>query len=126
MTNSMTGQGYFLVSLGKVFLKFLRDVLYFPVWWYTKGLVTTWQWFVSMVLKAAKRLSLVIWLKHMFVPMYGQYNFWGRIISFFMRIVVLILRLIAFFFNFIFFAIITLIYLVILPGVVIMFIRSFF
>lgn len=113
-------------TLHFILIKIIGDVLYFPIWWYTKGAGSTWQWFVKKLATSAKNLSLVIWLKHIFVPMYAQYNFWGRIISFFMRVIVLIMRLVAFCFNFIFFALITILYIVILPAVVIMFIRSLF
>lgn len=36
-----------------------------------------------------------IWIRNFFVPMYGQHDWSGRIVSFFMRLVVLIGRLIA-------------------------------
>lgn len=36
-----------------------------------------------------------IWLKNFFVPMYGQYDWTGRLISVFMRLVILIGRFIA-------------------------------
>lgn len=107
-----------------ILIKIVGDFLYFPIWWYTKGLYITWQWFLKRLATADRRLSLVLWLKHMFVPMYGQYNFWGRVISFFMRLIVLVFRLIIFILDFIFFAILTLIYIVALPGVVYMLITS--
>ena len=44
----------------------------------------------------AASLSLKIWLKNLFVPMYGQYDLAGRIISFVLRIVVLFYRLVLF------------------------------
>ena len=45
----------------------------------------------------AQAYSFAIWIRNFFVPMYGQYDWVGRTISIFMRLVVLIGRLIAFF-----------------------------
>jgi hypothetical protein len=74
----------------------LGSVVWFPVWWYTKG-------FQRMVNAAALALryrassyAFRIWLKNFFVPMYGQHDLAGRTVSVFMRFVVLIGRLIAF------------------------------
>ena len=43
--------------------------------------------------------SFALWLKHFFVPMYGQYDFAGRVVSVFMRLAVLLGRGVAFFFE---------------------------
>jgi hypothetical protein len=43
----------------------------------------------------ARAYAFVIWIKNFFVPMYGQYDWTGRLVSIFMRIVVLIGRGIA-------------------------------
>ena len=40
-------------------------------------------------------LAIGIWIKHVFTPMYGQHDWQGRLISFFMRVVQIILRAIA-------------------------------
>lgn len=76
----------FLHSLRLVFLDVLGDFFYFPVWWYTVGL---WQMFRKCWLSLLERqrdLAIDIWLKNLFVPMYGQHDFAGRVISFFMRL----------------------------------------
>lgn len=81
-----------LRSLRLVFLDILGDFLYFPVWWYSLG-------FGKMVKKAAlslrereRDLGLGIWVKNLFTPMYSQYDWAGRIISFFMRLAQIIGR----------------------------------
>ncbi len=73
----------------------IGSLIWFPVWWYTSGLF-------RIVMGAKKALSLrvreydfAIWIKNFFNPMYGQYDITGRIVSVFMRLVVLIGRLIA-------------------------------
>ena len=73
-----------------------KTILYFPVWWYSKGLMRVINFITeSASLHIHRRLALGVWLKSMFKPMYGDYTKEGRIISFFMRIVVLIYKLIA-------------------------------
>jgi hypothetical protein len=37
-------------------------------------------------------LALFVWIKNIFTPMYGQYDWQGRLISLFMRIVQIIFR----------------------------------
>jgi hypothetical protein len=71
------------------------SVAWFPVWWYTKG-------FWKVLLAARNEIQYLIrsydfklWLKNFFVPMYGQYDLMGRLVSVFMRFVVLVGRGIA-------------------------------
>jgi len=104
--------------------KIIGDFLYFPIWWYSEGLLKTAKWWLKKNKQTNKRLGLTIWLKHLFVPMYGEYNLWGRIISFFVRMVVLIFRLIIFIILFTFFSIIFIFYFISLPGVTLMFFLS--
>jgi hypothetical protein len=82
--------------------EFIFDVLLFPVWWYTQGLKRVTMVCGRMVEEANMSLAPGIWLKNIFVPMYGQYDWQGRLMSIFMRIVNIIGRGFAFF-LFIFF-----------------------
>lgn len=79
-----------------VFVDVIGSILWFPVWWYTTGFL----WVASAALRAlryrAQAYAFVVWIRNFFVPMYGQYDWEGRIISVFMRTVVLVGRLIAF------------------------------
>lgn len=75
---------------------FLGDFLAFPLWWYSKGTVKIIQFIMEKTSQRAYTLSLRIWIKNLFVPMYGQYDIAGRIISFILRIFVLMYRLILF------------------------------
>jgi len=65
----------------------LVGILYFPVWWYTVGLMKV----VHMMQREAKGIAYALNLKILFrfllKPMFGQYDIWGRIISFGVRIV---------------------------------------
>lgn len=79
-----------------IFKDGLRTVLYFPFWWYGKG-------FGKMLLACGNQikdfnlsLGFSIWIKNLFVPMFGQYDFAGRLISFFLRLVNIVVRGLAF------------------------------
>ena len=85
--------------LGETFL----SVIYFPVWWYSSG-------FFGFLRKSGARLSdfnktvgFTVWLGALGVPLYGQNDFGGRIISILIRLVNIIIRglllLLFFFFS---------------------------
>ncbi|MEK7580426.1 MAG: hypothetical protein AAB465_02355 [Patescibacteria group bacterium] len=74
----------------------LLEILYFPIWWYTKGLKNAAFSLRDNVYKLARSLALRLLLANMFKPMFGQYSFSGRIISFFMRVLQLVVYLILF------------------------------
>ncbi len=73
------------------------SVVYFPYWWYTTGLFGLIHWFQRALRFRWKSYGLGIWLRHFFVPMYGQYDWSGRLVSIVMRAVVLCGRGIALF-----------------------------
>ncbi|MDD2807184.1 MAG: hypothetical protein PHW95_01515 [Patescibacteria group bacterium] len=68
------------------------DVLYWPIWWYTVGLVKTLKMCFREIAAQESRLGLSIWAKNIFTPMFGQYDVEGRIISFFARLIQIIYR----------------------------------
>ncbi|MBU1349143.1 hypothetical protein KJ781_03695 [Patescibacteria group bacterium] len=72
------------------------SVAWFPVWWYTKGLERVFVWVRRSLQYRAASYAFRIWIKNMLVPMYGQYDWTGRLVSVFMRIIVLIGRSVAF------------------------------
>jgi hypothetical protein len=80
--------------LQKILLEIVWDIIYFPIWWYTKG-------FIKNIIKAKnflknkeKTLALIVWIKNIHRPMYGQYDWTGIIISFFIRIFQIITKII--------------------------------
>jgi hypothetical protein len=83
---------YFFVVLAQLF----RDLALLPIWWYTRGLVNCLRWCLNFIGDWWKSLALGVWIKYLFVPMYGQRDFSGRLISFMMRFVQIILRGIIF------------------------------
>ena len=75
----------------------LGSVLRFPMWWYGEGIVHLSGWIARQLAFRWKSYGFVIWMKNLFVPMYGQYDLAGRLVSFVMRIAVLIGRAIGLF-----------------------------
>lgn len=79
---------YFLVDLA-------GSVIRFPIWWYTSGFAGVAKGLGRELQYRWKSYNFVIWMKNFFVPMYGQHDWSGRLISVFMRLVVLIGRAIG-------------------------------
>tara|TARA_Y100000310_G_C20062975_1_gene525831 strand:+ start:139 stop:516 length:378 start_codon:yes stop_codon:yes gene_type:complete len=98
MVKSLLGQ-----AIKSLFVDSILEILYFPIWWYSKGLKRTVLYSWRGIKNTNFNLGLVIMFKHIFKPMYGQYDRAGRIISFFMRLVLLIVKLITFIFFVIFY-----------------------
>ena len=73
------------MTLRAVLADLFKGVFFFPVWWYSRGLVSTARFCVDTIQNQARELSVSIWLKNLFVPMYGSYDIAGRLISFVVR-----------------------------------------
>ncbi len=70
-------------------------VVRFPFWWYTRGLAQAADRASASVARAARSLALGVWARNLFVPMYGETGTEGRVISFFVRLAMVLLRGIA-------------------------------
>ena len=81
-----------LSYFGKILLQIVWDFIYFPLWWYSAGLVKTIRGVGQFYHNEQVSLNFFVWLKNIFVPMYGQHDLTGRLISFFMRLVQVIFR----------------------------------
>jgi hypothetical protein len=70
----------------------LSQNLLWPIWWYTTGFV----WFLKtnsrFIRGQARILHLGVWIRYLFVPMFGAKDRASRIISFFIRIFEIIIR----------------------------------
>jgi len=84
----------FYPALKYIALDLIGDILYWPVWWYSKGLIKTGLFCLEKIKDQEERLGVSIWIKNIFTPMFGQYDIEGRLISFFIRIFQIIARLI--------------------------------
>ena len=82
----------FLTYTGKIILQILGEILYFPVWWYSVGFVRAAKSVFRFWKAQEESLGFRVWLKNIFVPMYGQRDIASRIISFVMRLVQIIFR----------------------------------
>lgn len=77
----------FFILFQRVILLFFTELLYFPLWWYTGGVVFVFQLARRLTVLGLEVLSPAVWWRYLFVPMYGEYGWQGRIISFFMRFI---------------------------------------
>ena len=87
----------FVIVLQRLFIEALLDVVYFPIWWYTKGVLHTARTVGHYIELGNETLAPGLWLRNIFVPMFGQYDIAGKISSFFMRLFQIIFRSLALF-----------------------------
>jgi len=80
------------ITLAKIFTDILTDIVFFPFWWYSFGLVKVIKNLARFVADKEKSLGLLVWIKNIFVPMYGQRDIQGKIISFFIRLIQIVFR----------------------------------
>lgn len=77
---------------GKILTDLLRDIIYFPIWWYSRGLKQLIIKLKNFLINKERSLALFVWIKNIFRPMYGRYDWAGMLISFFVRLVQIIFR----------------------------------
>ena len=92
----------FFVYSGGMIARSLGEMLYFPFWWYGAGAFQTARALFKFWLNQEKLLGVGIWVRNIFVPMYGQRDIAGRVISFIMRLFQIIIRGLALLFWLIF------------------------
>lgn len=76
----------------KIVGEFIRDIFMFPLWWYSRGLVQLVLSQIKFIRNREKALALMVWVKNIFKPMFGQTDWQGKLISFFMRVFQIIFR----------------------------------
>ncbi len=84
-TTAALAARYFFVDL-------LGGIAMFPLWWYSRGTALTLAWARRSVGGASRATGFGVWARNLFVPMFGERGAEGRIISFFMRLVMVIFR----------------------------------
>jgi hypothetical protein len=82
----------FLTYIPLALLEFSGKLLYFPIWWYSVGLFKKLRSLFLFIKGREKELGFSVWLKNIFVPMYGQKDITGRLISFMIRFFQVIVR----------------------------------
>ncbi len=70
----------------------LGGILYFPIWWYSQGLVIFVQGLGRQIAQQYTRSGLGVWVSNIFTPMFGQYDWQGRLISFCVRLFQIVFR----------------------------------
>ncbi len=70
---------------GGVMNELVGDVVRFPVWWYTTGVVYTATTLMRSVRYYARSLGIAVWIRNIFVPMFGQRDWQSRTISILVR-----------------------------------------
>ena len=81
-----------ILILQRLALDFLLDLVYFPVWWYSAGAKKALLFCFHRLQDANAYLAPGLWFKNVFVPMFGQYDWQGRIVSFIVRLANVIMR----------------------------------
>jgi len=76
----------------RILLDFLLDILYFPLWWYTGGAKYALIFCYNLWQDANQYLAPWLWLKNIFVPMFGQRDWQGRLVSIFIRLMNVLAR----------------------------------
>lgn len=108
-----------LVQASKLLvLDYILEILYFPVWWYGAGLKNAFSFFTRGVVEADRFTGFSLLLRNIFKPMFAQYDKQGRIISFVMRLVLIIYKGLTLIFLFIFY-LVTLVFWLGLPVLVV-------
>ncbi len=81
-----------LAGIQYFFVDFLTDLVRWPVWWYSRGLILVTGWVIQAVRNYGRSLAIWVWIKNIFVPMFGRQDIQSRIISFFVRLVQIFVR----------------------------------
>lgn len=87
----------FFLIFPRLLFEFVLDILYAPLWWYTGGIAYAINTAQNAVSAANTNLAPFMWLKNLFVPMFGQHDFQGRMVSVIMRFLNFIVRGVALF-----------------------------
>jgi len=103
---------------GKIIVEIIWDIIRFPLWWYSRGLMEVSQGLLNFLRNREKALALFVWVKNIFKPMYAQRDWQGILISFFMRLIQIIIRGLIMVF-WIFFSLAVLCFWLVLPLLVI-------
>jgi len=103
------------MAISAAISEFFGAIIKFPLWWYVDGL----QLILEKAQHSAKFYSswtgLGVWSKNLTVPMYGDTSRTGRIISFFVRLVIVMLLGVGFLFWMVFVFLGVVVYLLIFP-----------
>ena len=86
--------GFYIVCYTIHMVRSAFSPIAFPLWWYGEGFVIAWRHTLARFQYVLRSTGLLIFLRNMGQPLYGDYTRSGRIISFFIRIVLLVVFLV--------------------------------
>lgn len=66
------------------------SIFSFPIWWYSEGFELAWKHCKSRAENILRSTGFVIFLRNIAQPMYGDTTRQGRIISVFLRLILLV------------------------------------
>ena len=92
------------------------NLLTFPLWWYSTGVSLMWAWSKRQFSLGIHHTGLTLFARHLGEPLYGDYTRAGRIIGFFLRIILLVIKLLMLSARLIMVLLLDLIFLAILPA----------
>lgn len=78
--------------LSTALIQSTKELMLMPIWWYTSGLVLVLSMTKNAVFNMVDLFGLRIWIKNLFVPMYGETTISGKIISFFVRLFMILVQ----------------------------------
>lgn len=76
-----------ILALQRIVFEVFFEIVYFPVWWYSRGILFIGTHLARYFSLGNEVLAPGLWWRNLLVPMYGQYNWQGRIISFIIRLI---------------------------------------
>ena len=103
--------------LQKLFFHFLREAVTGPLWWYTEGVLFILHWWRRKSRTIWHRLDITRWMRNVLVPVFGQYDWQGRLVSVIIRVAQIIGRTIAYCFAMIFVTIVVIAWMLVPIGV---------
>ena len=102
-----------IAGVGKLVVgDIIGGILYAPLFWYGRGATDAGRVCWRMIKRRWESLGIGIWVRNIFVPMFGQQDFTGKLISFFMRLLQIIGRVIVMAVWFVVVAVLFVIYLI--------------
>lgn len=80
------------VPLGVFVRRDLTSAVAFPLWWYGDGLLGVLAWMRASLQAEWRALGIGLWVRSLFLPMYGVTDISGRVISVVARLFVILGR----------------------------------
>ena len=83
-------QSNIVLGIRVFFVDLIGGIIKFPFWWYTTGLKIAAGFCFGSIKNQWLSLGVGVWLRNLFVPMYGETTIAGKIISFFARLAMIV------------------------------------